>query len=879
MPRTFVLALLVLATAPCLVVADDPADETIAPARVAELVRRLGDDDFFAREAATRALWEAGPEATRTALERARDEGNSEVAFRANRILWNFEHGILVGTPPEVVTLVAEFHEGNPAQQAAVFRTLSERGHVETMKALFGAAPDASRKVLVNLTDTAVGQQVPALLAAGKFDEAESWLELGVLANPVGTAASDLDVLLLLRGGLPERIERLRAELPERPSLEEGWQLARPLWMLGELDEAAKLADRSGAAVLDREIAFRRGDWKSLEEMTVPLGAEGVERLGFELVIRHLAGRDAKADETAAALRELARADAGKAWMCGEALLIAERWEDALAVYREAEAEATVFELLAARNRYAEAFAAVGLPEDGSDTEAWFKKRYDAAEDGAGINKATGLAITVARELARSRGSDAAESLLDAIRTANPDNAASRELIEAYDDLGFRETALREAAASLVDHDVNAIPDALRPLFNGRERTAFLWWQFRRGVDAEESPADSLTWVDGLLDGKEVGDFAELAAKVTEIGTKQTEPNARLWWLTAVADAAIDREAWDVARSARVQLATDGTSTDAYLQVGDVESKRGDWEAAADWYGRAREVDPRNPLATLLQGLALVKAGRDAEGQRLIELGRILPLSRTSIRSTLANELDDRGFEDEARREWELILRVGSQGTMEGTEPWPMQLSFALLGNAISDDEPLRAADCWQRYLFYMLQSNAAFTETRRYHGISHLHHRGRATGLAESGEFDAAVEEARRAHAAWPGNIELALTLVPLLDEAGRKREAETVFELVDATAVARVAAFPESPGPRNDLAWLRAKCDRKLDEALADSDRAVAAEPESSAYVDTLAEVHFRRGNVERAIELAERCLELDPDGEHYRQQLDRFRAALKP
>jgi len=48
----------------------------------------------------------------------------------------------------------------------------------------------------------------------------------------------------------------------------------------------------------------------------------------------------------------------------------------------------------------------------------------------------------------------------------------------------------------------------------------------------------------------------------------------------------------------------------------------------------------------------------------------------------------------------------------------------------------------------------------------------------------------------------------------------------------------------------------------------------PERAVYLDTPAEVCFRRGDRDRAIELAEQALELEPKSKHLIEQLTRFR-----
>jgi uncharacterized Ntn-hydrolase superfamily protein len=78
------------------------------------------------------------------------------------------------------------------------------------------------------------------------------------------------------------------------------------------------------------------------------------------------------------------------------------------------------------------------------------------------------------------------------------------------------------------------------------------------------------------------------------------------------------------------------------------------------------------------------------------------------------------------------------------------------------------------------------------------------------------------------------------------------------------------------NSLAWHTALAEIHLDEALAAAERAVELEPENFEILDTLAEVHFRRGEIREAVAVGERALALDPESNYLREQLARFRAA---
>ncbi|MBD3236172.1 MAG: DUF1028 domain-containing protein [Candidatus Eisenbacteria bacterium] len=110
--------------------------------------------------------------------------------------------------------------------------------------------------------------------------------------------------------------------------------------------------------------------------------------------------------------------------------------------------------------------------------------------------------------------------------------------------------------------------------------------------------------------------------------------------------------------------------------------------------------------------------------------------------------------------------------------------------------------------------------------------------------------------------------------DSAAARRERERVGQVL----VRMLAQERGDAQMLNSLAWFTATHDIYLLEALIAAQRAVALAPEDSNILDTLAEVHFRRGEIERAIETAQRALELSPEDVYLRGQLSRFQEAAK-
>jgi len=80
------------------------------------------------------------------------------------------------------------------------------------------------------------------------------------------------------------------------------------------------------------------------------------------------------------------------------------------------------------------------------------------------------------------------------------------------------------------------------------------------------------------------------------------------------------------------------------------------------------------------------------------------------------------------------------------------------------------------------------------------------------------------------------------------------------------------------NGLAWTCATNGVYLNEALQAAERAASLEPKNAGILDTLAEVHFRMGNAEKAVEVGSRALAIEPDNTYLADQLRRFQSASR-
>jgi tetratricopeptide (TPR) repeat protein len=124
------------------------------------------------------------------------------------------------------------------------------------------------------------------------------------------------------------------------------------------------------------------------------------------------------------------------------------------------------------------------------------------------------------------------------------------------------------------------------------------------------------------------------------------------------------------------------------------------------------------------------------------------------------------------------------------------------------------------------------------------------------------------------PHDIDMAIVLVPHVERLFDKELADQWFDLFYQPMLKHLEEFPDDALVGNNTAWLAANCNRHLDKARDLASKVAVSNPDPT-YMDTLAEVEYRLGNIARAIELSEQCFQMEPKHKHHREQLQRFRA----
>jgi len=855
-----------------------PVTETDAPTdpSIRRAVERLGHDDYAVREQASRFLEKAG-RAAGPALEQALESADAEVVARARRIVRDFRFGIYPDTPPDVLRLIRQFRIGDDADRLAALDGLVEQGEIGTVLKLLRTIHDRqARKQLTEQFLENGEQRIRELLIAGDLEGAEGVLRISAI-GPRGMR--NCAAFLSLQGRLEAAIARLRDTLgPDADPLD--WQLLATMHRAnGDLEAARAAAEKAGDDSLVDAILFELGDWPALAKRhpgpeTTSTSRGRLEDLAFAAAYQRLAGRAEAMEPLIGAIRQHATAHPEDAWHCGEALLISGRFDEAIEILQGTVGQGAAVDILIAQHRYDDALARAGVAGPEGPFSPWFELA-GPTEQKQNTNTRFMLGLRIAKMLHPLGKVDEAARLLDELAEAARDNRtlAMRWVCAAELELDMREKALGHAAAALGAKTSDSA--VLYVLFPKHSTEARLWWAYLRKKHADMPVEDVLRRLQMLLKPAESTDdiafdwreYVEEAAKAC----RKMSVSQQRRWLSALSRTCLvqaDHAAALGYFKEAVEAEGDDVSTSALLRVADLLAEQADWPQAVSWYRRAWDGEPESAVACYLLGHALVQSGKADEGRRIIDMAQLLPLADGRARYNLASEWTKRGLSQDIAGQWQFILRTGEPGS------WAVNEAAKYYGNTLSGKDNLAASRYWQWSLLSCLKTSTAIPRVSGYLQLIHLVHKARARGLLADGRIDEAVAELRQSHAALPGNIELALDLVPELERLQRPDEAEELFALVYRVGRQVCDDFPDSALAHNNLAWLAARCGRRLDDALAHAQRAVALAPDKAAYLDTLAEVHFQKGDRDRAVELAEQCLRLAPDDPHIQAQLARFR-----
>jgi tetratricopeptide (TPR) repeat protein len=691
-------------------------------------------------------------------------------------------------------------------------------------------------------------------LVEGRLDGAQALLE-ALAAGADADSLRDLAAFLATSGREPSPAVRT-------PALEAWTSRARGELLSAETPLKALPRDRVDRELL-RAAAFDSGDWHALAgELLAGADASteaGLKELGAAAAALRLVGDEATADRVAATLAEAGRERPEVARTAAAILVLLERPESAEALLLQT-APVVVFDGLVAEARVAEALDLARGSLEGPDRledKALSVLQLKVARTLLGLGDRAGARVALDRYVGLVSDPD------------KPESTAGQVVYQEHR-LGFDEAARARAAATLDELPAESASRVLWGLFSAhRDEAAAAWAWLALDAPALET-AERLRLVEAILDeaskegsalrGQLLADAPTLLAELE--GSPLAERTRGL--------AGLSRLAGDEAAAEGLlrRWAEGSDRPDAWTALGESLADAGRWEAAAEAFGRAFEAKTQDPAPLGLKAWALERAGRVEEARATLELGSLVALGDGGRRWALAGSLSRHGLATESRLERELLLLT--------TTPTSWHQGAVLRQLSASARCGKRAAEALDHAQKAVVQAllREGPVDPLTAAGLVRIVRDARVEAAVADGRLLEAVALSEGELAPWLARLGRTAAVARALEDEGHVAEASWLADRVLLRLGAAAKECPEDANALNRQAWFASRVRRDLAEARAAAERATALRPDSASCLDTLAEVHFQLGDAERAIELEQEALALEPESEYLRAQLQRFR-----
>lgn len=901
-----------------------------------EVKQRLSSGTFDQRQQAMFDMWR-GRLANREAIAQTAGDADPEVSARAQWILERWRRGILPDTPPELARQLESLSLWESLQKlldrgmfAGALIAIDEARRTNDQPTLARAATFMQRGFPFYIRIASDQNQID--LFADVVDRLATTPDMVVCRNQVwaflgreiGTTGGGkaVEPAAANAGGPPEDRPNVGSDGVARGDRERIEVIA--LAAANRLDEAAVAASSAQDQELLRVCQLLQGDWTRLGQMQAELArkqpqfSDDADRhWAYALVAASRSGDDALRAEAVQALsfRETdserdARRDA----------YVRLRWQ-VLAMHGEIDSAVAIVspsqplvaaEMLAQAGRLYEALEMAGVQPDAIDqsiqplvdaalaaSRRWGAPQLDNAPE------PVQRLVAVARLLYQAGRRDLAFELYSRGAAAPPpEDLGEFPVARAY----VLQSMLRISRPDWIAEILNQGPESA-VVGTGRNYLAHL---FEVETETVDSLAVSLGTVLKLTD-KPLAEavYTFLAGEVPERFDTKTDYQRLFDALngqTSVQRSAVQEQLFrnrvsqritldfvkifeahgqfELAVRAMVENIARG-DMEALLLYAEKELKSGRNASARDLFRTAwqRLEDARQNASRLNRAqddvsLAMrailgeaVSAGRLGDNEsadslwRLIDLMTCTPSAKT--RNTFGETLMDQGYVERAEAIYRTLMPWVAFGSDEGVQFQSVARNFS---RALGERDESFASDVFDLAIAGTIEST--FYYPAGYVLFPTLVHRMKVNAAIDSKDEARINRQIDALLRLSPMDIDFSENAIKKMRAAGMDDLARQTIERVYAAGSQHMAQFPLDIVTGNNLAWVMALSDYRLEDALELSRQTVYFTPDSTVYRDTLAEILFRLGRVDQAIAIQQACLLDEPSEWHLHEQLQRFR-----
>lgn len=823
------------------------------PFSVETAAESLGSGSYAERRAAGSRLWELGTTAL-PLLEELVKSADPEVAFRARDLKKKIRYGMTPDTPAAVVALVESYPglslqekehallelRSLEADRQALFLYASEielEAKEALREAISGAARAAARTAMANnrdqdvfellMMDPAEGEGFAALASYYK-NRGLLERELAKAASPTTRKGKRWQLALAQEAGQYDLGKTLAKELGNdyaygAMSLMQG----DPVPLMTYIHEAKKELEPNRTDVTNAHEELSLARWTGAAQ--IPLTMNLVE------LARKNKGRESIADAVIASLA-----------LNGETEMV----EQLMQVHMRDEYVA----LLERQSRLEELFELTGFKNTPADRKAMSRTLVEFAGvnrgfGGVGIDRAFNMASLLG---AHGDFEGAREILDESMELLWKKNRATWKrwvqlLFSSNQNFQLAEYYILQAIGEKEELPL-AVIEALQ--FNGRPAVKGVilklqkvnglvaWKQMAmlRGlypesgneIDEIESQLLELAETDEdrlLVAGFALSRLRNDEESIEKISKSLVDPEKSLNFSSINLARALNHQNWDKAEGMLQALLKVEQTPGLLVQLFYVQEGKGDHEAASQTKKQLEDSFLADPETLSDVAEYAIRYGKTDYATQL--LSKALSVPEFSVADLVSKE--------------------------------HLHTRFYLLGeSARKEGLWARAAACYELFSFLAFndpESNASrpivATQIGGYISLC------RAMDAMEKGRMDDVLPFLRKTVKQWKGSGKLSDDFFPLVRGKVHPDLYAAWFRESYEPLAKVLADFPRAHNVHNTAAWLASRAVMILDEAEEHSRISLEMVPNHAAYLDTMAEVHFAKGDREKALEFSRNAL----------------------
>lgn len=836
-----------------------------------ELIKLLSHDKYSQRQKAHERIWRIGKSII-PALEKASETDDPEVVVRVTEILRNLRIGVTYDTPKHIADKVSEFQAAHLDKQDDILRFLFQEKAYNQMVYML-----AEMENRVDAEKLHKGfRQLPFLAAREQLskDNVKGAIEL-LKMSPQSDAVRRSLAFVYARTGLAlEESERL-AQVRTPNDGKDEWRLM----LLEEMNDRDKL----------REFAHKNKISPTLDALDLLEGEpinlvkslsrtpNAVQATGISIVKDIYAGKSPAeyADKHMALLKDARHQSKSNKFMALDTLFLTGGNRLAEGVLLEV-APTKAFLFLDERERPAEALAALSIVDDASLIK-WrdplitkiITPKDDAKEkalrrelDPNNIDEELHI-LEVASLYVGHGAEDKARLILDPLVTALYELEDKERWINLMADLpsyNMHGLAMHYISASKNDEDIKQMIDIL---FDGSEASELVWKELEKREKSIKENFIDMGVLMGMYQGKQDHRATlekELinASRKNGLGGLRSMQNA----LYQLADYRYDSVSASKYIKEVLKIKTDEETGRSLIQEAfGIAALNLNWKKLISMFEENPEFGAKSSEWLAVRSVAERELGNEDKADKLLDKAILLTVGQIDDINDVFIELVYSGDMKRATDliERELIINASA------TESYPFIRALGILANGdshylLSGKWEVAAAMAYVSnivsisYLQDTISEPGQLTEMMRMNFVLNF---ARGMYFSEQGQHDKAKELLKNANECIVGDGALADIFYPAVNKTPYKKEYEQMVQRSYDHISSCIMDFPKGANTRNTMAWILSRSERKLDEAVKQSSKALEFAPNEAAYLDTMAETWFAKGDRKKATEWGEKAV----------------------